>query len=351
MPQKRILIVRLDAIGDYIFFRNSLRFIRQSVCYRDAHITLLGNPAWKSIAETYDRDCADEWLWLTDRPLYFKTSAENVLPEFIWHPRVRRKQAELRQRLKALRFDEVISPQCSRNPLLDELLGDIAPETVGAKGTGGVDAVYTHLLCTGDRPFMFFKNRQFASALTKERCEVSFTLGTDVNRTCGNTVILAIGASHWTKRWPISHWIALGRALLDNTDSALTVAGGRDDSTRARKIVQALRSDRVTSIAGCSLPDFIAHAASAKAAVSNDTGTLHIAAALGLPYVIAVVNGNTGRDAFWPYPEEMKNHLHVCQPSFIRPAAGPLFLRQLANYRNICDVTPGAVLSALLPGK
>ena len=345
--RKKVLIVRLDAIGDYIFFRNSLRFIRNSVRYRDAHITVLGNPAWRSIAETFDKDCADEWIWLANKSLYFKTSAENLLPECIWHARVRRKQAKLREELKALQFDEVISPQVTRERLFDELLGGLAPATIGVKHAGGTDSIYTELLDPGKHPFEFYGNRSVASELTGQPCAIPFELAVPCKAGPERKIIFNIGASHWMRRWPITHWAALGRALLASTDCSIMVTGGKGDITRANKLARDLHSERASSMAGQSLINYIDHAATAWKVVSNDTGLLHIAAALGTSCV-SVVDGNTGRDQFWPYPDEMGANLHVCWPPLIRPPTGLLPCRQLACYRNICDIEPKSVLAALL---
>ena len=64
---KRVLIVRLDAIGDYVLWRNCLRFMRNRGQYSGAHLTVFGNPAWRDLAETFDADCADEWIWADNK--------------------------------------------------------------------------------------------------------------------------------------------------------------------------------------------------------------------------------------------------------------------------------------------
>ena len=78
---RRILLVKLDAIGDYLLFRETLRFLRNSPAYREAHITFLGNPVWRDLALAYDADCADEWLWLAQAQALLRLPHENLLPE------------------------------------------------------------------------------------------------------------------------------------------------------------------------------------------------------------------------------------------------------------------------------
>ena len=45
-----LLIIRLDAIGDYLLFRNFLSVIRASRKYKDYEITLCGNIVWKDLS-------------------------------------------------------------------------------------------------------------------------------------------------------------------------------------------------------------------------------------------------------------------------------------------------------------
>ena len=49
-----LLLIRIDAIGDYILFRNYIEVLKNSAKYKDYKITLVGNIAWKSIAEELD---------------------------------------------------------------------------------------------------------------------------------------------------------------------------------------------------------------------------------------------------------------------------------------------------------
>ncbi len=57
---KSILIVRLDAIGDYILFRNYLEIIKNT--FKNYRVILAGNITWKNIAEELDREFVDEFI-------------------------------------------------------------------------------------------------------------------------------------------------------------------------------------------------------------------------------------------------------------------------------------------------
>jgi hypothetical protein len=62
IPSKELLIVKTDAIGDYILFRNLLPYIRNSKRFQGYKIVLLGNVIWKDLAEFYDKDFVDEFI-------------------------------------------------------------------------------------------------------------------------------------------------------------------------------------------------------------------------------------------------------------------------------------------------
>ncbi len=62
--EKRLIIFRHDGIGDYVLFRNFLEVLKKSPRFAGYKITLLGNTAWKDLAEFLDKDYIDEFIWL-----------------------------------------------------------------------------------------------------------------------------------------------------------------------------------------------------------------------------------------------------------------------------------------------
>ena len=318
---KRVLIVRLDAIGDYILWRNCLQFLRRSARYRDARLTMFGNPAWRNLAETFDADCADEWLWADNRDSLFRRGYENILPSFIWHRRVSAAQTREKRRLAARGFDEVLVPCAFPDALLDEFVAGLAPTTIGVvNGETARTKIYTHLVDAGTSPFVFLRNRAIASAMTGETCAVPFELKRpDVPQT--NDILFFNGASHWTRRWPHRRWREL-----------------------AARLPSGFRATEVPK--GGSLADFVRLAASCAAVVSNDTMALHAAAALGLP-AVGIVNGVSGRGAFWPYPDEMGRHVSICAPAKVPRIPIPLLGPRLAQYLALSSVAAPDVAKAL----
>ena len=322
--RKRVLVVRLDAIGDWILCRNALHALRRSERFADTHWTILGNPAWRGLAEAFDKDLADEWFWVERRGDLFRKGYENLLPRAVWHRRVAKAQARLREKLTAGRYDIVLSLQPSRDPLLDELVAGLAPEVVGVRADGLDSSMYTRLVNPGPEPFVFLRNRALVSDLTGEPCDIplSFDIPDPPPRT--NRVMFFTGASHWTKRWPRRRWNELA-SLLPSELEAFEAPQNR------------------------SLSEFARLVSSCKAVVSNDTMTLHLAAALGVP-AVGVVNGIEGRGAFWPYPDALGKRVAIVgaaphhKPASILPR---LIASQIVQFHNLTDVTGGAAFNAL----
>jgi heptosyltransferase-2 len=96
-------------------------------------------------------------------------------------------------------------------------------------------------------------------------------------------VTFAPGAVGEGKAWPVGHYAALARALT-NDGLSIWVLGGPSETPLAAEIVKA-GGDRVRDLTGHDLRNAILALAAATTAVTNDSGLMHIAAAVGTPTV------------------------------------------------------------------
>lgn len=108
--------------------------------------------------------------------------------------------------------------------------------------------------------------------------------------------VLAPGAEYGpAKQWPLSHFAALGkRILLEYPKAGILIIGGPKDRTAGQSIQdevtqtspRGLSANRIKSICGeLTLAQSIALLGNAAGVVSNDSGMMHVAAALGIPQV------------------------------------------------------------------
>jgi lipopolysaccharide heptosyltransferase I len=94
-----------------------------------------------------------------------------------------------------------------------------------------------------------------------------------------------VGARWVTKRWPPEHFASLGRRAQARVGGTVIFVGGHDEAELARLTGERLTGAWRNLSGRTTLPQLAALLAQADVMVSNDTGPLHLAAALGRPIV------------------------------------------------------------------
>ena len=98
-------------------------------------------------------------------------------------------------------------------------------------------------------------------------------------------IVLHPGANWPHKRWAPERFAALGDRLAEAAHARIALTGGPDDSALADAIQARMRHPAVLWAGQTTLRELGARLEQAQLLVSNDTGVLHIAAALGRPVV------------------------------------------------------------------
>jgi lipopolysaccharide heptosyltransferase I len=119
-----------------------------------------------------------------------------------------------------------------------------------------------------------------------ERSNVSAGIRAKWNPAPGRWIALQPGARWSNKRWPVEHFAELTRRLAtDRADLRFAVLGGKDEQPLAEVVCRAA-PERCLNLAGqTSLPEMIEWLRQCDLMVTNDTGPMHVAAALGKPVV------------------------------------------------------------------
>ena len=99
-------------------------------------------------------------------------------------------------------------------------------------------------------------------------------------------IVINPGARWFNKRWPAFYFAELVKRLAANEpDSRFVILGGKEDQDLGKMIVQA-DSRRCLDLTGnTSLPEMIEWIRVGEYIVTNDTGPMHVAAALGKPVI------------------------------------------------------------------
>ncbi|MCB2201098.1 glycosyltransferase family 9 protein [bacterium] len=115
-----------------------------------------------------------------------------------------------------------------------------------------------------------------------------------------STPIAAIlpGANVDAKQWPSDRFAQVAKQLAGRGYTVVTL-GGPDDRAAAEKIDEALDGTLLRLEGSLTLPEVAAVLAKCDVAITNDTGPMHMAAAVGLPLVALFCSVNLQRYRPW----------------------------------------------------
>ncbi len=114
-------------------------------------------------------------------------------------------------------------------------------------------------------------------------------------------IAAVIGATHFTKRLPEENWIK----FINSTDQKIVLIGGKAEMEAAGNIVAATGLNVINMVGKTNLQESALLIRNAERVISNDTGMMHIAAALRKP-IVSIWGGTLWEYGFWPfYPDGM----------------------------------------------
>lgn len=309
-PQN-ILVIDFGQLGDVVLSLPALHAIRAK--FPHARITVAVGKPGKQVVEM--SNAADETL-VVDRV----SLRDGSKPLSVW------RIARLVKEVRARRFDFVIDlHSLSETNLLGFLSG--APQRLyGRRPTRSLDflsnfrprpAVEDRSKHAVDRyldviaPLGLIETGMSRVPRLRTRAEdvraVDELLRKERAGTDAPLVGMFPGAGHPSRCWPLARFSELARSLENNDGVRTIVFAGPEE----RPLVKAMRAEfpRSTIIFDrLSVPQLAAAAARTSVFVSNDTGPMHIAAAVGTPVVI-LMSEHPMLDAYVP-PGERHQVLH-----------------------------------------
>jgi heptosyltransferase-2 len=146
------------------------------------------------------------------------------------------------------------------------------------------------------------------------------------------------------KRWPAEKFIAAAKEIQKQTNCCWLIFGGKGDVALAENIGSALRTPHsaLTNVCGrTSLRELMALLKGCRVLLTNDTGPMHVASALGTPVVVPF--GSTSPELtgpiFSPNAKILKSDA-PCSPCFLREC--PI------DFRCMNGITVESVVGAVL---
>ena len=259
--QRAILVVKLSSVGNVVLSFASFAAIRRH--HANGKITLLTTApyaAWMSASPYFDA------VWIDDRPAWWDVQG----------------LFRLRRRFAAGRFDRVYDLQSSRRTahycrMLPRAAQPKSPESDA--GRPKLD----HGLHAAERQV---RQLRAAGIDTVPRADLNWCSGAiDRFELPQRFALLIPGCSAHRpgKRWPIERYGALARAFAE-AGIASVVLGTAGEAPLAAEIARAAPVIDLTGQTG--FGDIASLARAAAVAVGNDTGPMHLIAAVDCPSVV-----------------------------------------------------------------
>lgn len=341
---RRILIIRLDNIGDVILTTPLFGALRRR--FPEAHIAVLVRP---HCAELIER-CPH-----IDEVIGFDWQTSWWLEELHRHWQAVKFAA---RRLWILRFDLVLIPRWGDDYRFEALIGYLsgAPWRVGFRNgltsleiapKNGRDSLLTHALKRGEARHEVERSSEVLRVLGAEDADARpevWTSPEDASfasrllRQRGaepDTVLVAfgVGASHPRRLWPVERYVEVASWLVKTYNARILVIGDDNDQARGRVLQQHLGERVIDVTHQTTLGQTWSLLKNCTLLVGSDSGPVHLAATAGTPVIVISCHPRNG----------LASHEH--SPIRFRPWSVPHQVLQPQNGLDSC----GAACSAEQP--
>lgn len=312
----RVLVARLDSIGDYILFRNYLNELKKHPTWANKKFYLLGNVAFKDLAVSLDDKTFVKFYWVDTQRLTFD---REYRLKFGW-------------KLKLKGFDTLINPVHSRSLITDEWLSQAGAKLmIGSIGDLTnfkdphqkriADKYYAKLIDVPDiNVFEYYRNKIFVEGLINKSSFVNFEIANIQSKVeltpTFQTVLIFPGAGSPSRMWPIENFQQLICRISKhlNNNVLFKIAGSDKEIKLAEQIINNIgsRHQIVNCVGTVNLSELISHISASDLIIANESSPIHFAAGLKIP-AICISNGNHFI-RFHPYPPELANNIRTVYP-------------------------------------
>lgn len=317
------LFIKLDGIGDYLFFRLFWPQIYDAAKTKKADISLFCSNSFVSIAKKYDFKYVKKILSPDDlrikRKYYFVPFYYIKLIK-----RLRNKNFIFQKR-----WTDIYNVQTVRDRDEENMIKDInGTRKISVKNTNTLsalvnfykDSVYTDLFPLLMDKFILYYYKEMLEKMFNRPFKVPslslpfskkdiFTVLKQYNLTEPYIVFVPFTSSAF-KDWPFEHFISLAKNLSYITNLKIVFLGTAPEE---RLHNHTLGSNVINLINKTNLADAMKIAAGAKYAVSSDTSLMHCALIGGADTVS--LSSGIGKDLFSKYPNELKVKQQIFFPS------------------------------------
>ena len=315
---KMVLLIRQDAIGDFILWLDTAREYRQLFPPDKYKIILVGNKIWCGLAKALP-------YW--DEVLVVDVKQFKTFSRYRW---------KLLRKIKNLGVQIAIQPTFSREFYHGDSLIRASDAFLKVSSVGDMsnrnwfkktiaDGWHTELIPTSTQMMTELeRNAEFFQGLSKKPHKLSYPnlilqgYPSTTKWESSEFYVLFPGASTALRQWPPEYFAEIANRIYDETSMKGILDGGPNEKILAESIQEL--SDAPLEWVGTplnELPYLLKHS---KFLVSNDTSAVHIAVAVNTPVICILGGAYYGR--FLPYPELPEQRLVLETVSYSMPCYG-----------------------------
>ncbi len=314
---RKLLIVRVDEIGDFMLWHTLLEATLSADTFQHYEFHFCGNQSWRTLFNQFHEGSVHQSIWLDK--LRFK---KDMAYRYSFLKQVYREGYEV-----------IINPTFSRDKRNDDsivkaakaiqTIGMVAnKESVRGYELGYDRNLYTKMFEHLAKPvFEFYRNRLFAEFVSGTTITVPDTkIDTSLLKKLSvplpqDYFVVFPGSRSAARIWPSENFVRVSNHLFDTYGWTAVVCGTKNDADYTTAFCSAYTHPVIDLTGQTSLTDMLSLFKDARCLLSVDTGSVHLATAVNCT-VFGVFNGSQyGR--FAPYPTEMATGFYAVYPDDI----------------------------------
>ena len=298
---KVVLLIRQDAIGDFILWLDTAKEYRKHFPPENHHIVLIGNALWCDLAKELP-------FWDEVLPVNVKTF--KTLSRYRWN---------IIRKVKSFGAEIAVQPTYSREFYHGDSLiraSNAAKKVSSAGDMSNRDRLktilanrwHTELIPSTPEPLSELeRNAEFFSGFIKKLYLPSYpelNISGDCNIPELNRksfYVLSLGANKKYREWPYKNYAKIAQKIHKKTGWLGLICGTENEFDLGEHIKKLCDAPLQNYTGRTTLSELTRLLVKSQILISNETGTAHIANAVGTPTVCILGGGHFGR--FAPYPE------------------------------------------------
>ena len=298
---KVVLLIRQDAIGDFILWLDTAKEYRKHFHPENHKIVLIGNALWCDLAKELP-------FW--DEVLPVNVKAFKTLSRYRWN---------IIRKVKSFGAEIAVQPTYSREFYHGDSLirASNAAKKVSSAGNMSnrnrlktilADRWHTELIPSSPEPLSELeRNAEFFSGFIKKLYLPSYP-ELELSGVCNirelkrkSFYVLSLGANKKYREWPYKYYANIAEKIHKKTGWLGLICGAENEFDLGEHIKKLCDAPLQNYSGQTTLPELACLLVKSQILISNETGTAHIGTAVGTPTICIIGGGHFGR--FAPYPE------------------------------------------------